>query len=153
MLHRLRVAMVRPERARIHGKIAMDETVVALRSRESEAEEQRARPSFSARLKFFRLVRAGHGQDGLGCAWCRTPSETIVSLCKQSVEPGSLVLSDGLSSYDILAEHGYRHRVVAAGSLDRIHMPFGNFKNWILATHHGVSSKHMQAHVNGFVFA
>ena len=28
MLHKLRAAMVRPERARIHGKIAMDETVV-----------------------------------------------------------------------------------------------------------------------------
>ena len=77
--------------------------------------------------------------------------ETIVAFAKQSVEPGSLVLSDGLSSY-ILAKHGYRHRVVAAGSLDRIHMSFGNFKTWILATPHGVSSKHMQASVNEFVF-
>ena len=31
-------------------------------------------------------------------------------------------------------------------------MSFGNFKTWILGTHHGVSSKHMQAYVNEFVF-
>ena len=78
--------------------------------------------------------------------------KTIVAFVKESVEPGSFILSDDLSSYDILAKHGYRHRVVASGSLDRIHMSFGNFKTWILGTHHGVSSKHMQAYVNEFVF-
>ena len=62
MIHRLRAAMVRPEPARIHGKIAMDEAVVALRSRESEAEEQRARPSFST----ARTARTAQDARGAG---------------------------------------------------------------------------------------
>ncbi len=78
--------------------------------------------------------------------------KTIVAFAKENVEPRSLILSDDLSSYGRLTKHGYRHRVVASASLDRIHMSFGNFKTWILGTHHGVSSKHMQAYVNEFVF-
>lgn len=79
-------------------------------------------------------------------------AKTIVAFAKGNVEPRSLILSDDLSSYDSLTHHGYRHRVVTSASLDRIHMSFGNFKTWILGTHHGVSSKHMQAYVNEFVF-
>ena len=56
--------------------------------------------------------------------------KTIVAFAKESVEPGSLILSDDLSSYDILTKHSYRHRGVSSASLDRIHMSFGNFKTW-----------------------
>jgi len=153
MLHKLRAAMVRPERDRIHGKVEMDETFVGSpksgkRGRGAEgktivlgaievlpAREKRIR---SGRLR-MRVVPDAKGK-------------TIVAFANESVEPGSLIFSDDLSSYDILAKHGYRHRVVSPDGLDRIHMSFGNFKTWILGTHHGVSSKHMQAYVNEFVF-
>jgi len=153
MLHKLRAAMVRPERDRIHGKVEMDETFVGSpkpgkRGRGAEgktivlgaievlpAREKRTR---SGRLR-MRVVPDAKGK-------------TLFAFAKESVEPGSLILSDDLSNYDILTKHGYRHRVVASDSLDRIHMSFGNFKTRILGTHHGVSSKHMQAYVNEFVF-
>jgi len=78
--------------------------------------------------------------------------KTIGAFTKGNVEPRSLILSDDLSSYDGLTKCGYRHRVVTSADLDHIHMSFGNFKTWILGTHHGVSSKHLQAYVNEFVF-
>ena len=153
MLHKLRAAMVRPERDRFHGEIEMDETFVGShkpgkRGRGAEgktivlgaievlpAREKRRR---SGRLR-MRVVPDVKGK-------------TIVAFAKESVEPGSLILSDDLSSYDILTKHSYRHHVVSSASLDRIHMSFGNFKTWIVGTHHGVSSKHMQAYANEFVF-
>lgn len=33
-----------------------------------------------------------------------------------------------------------------------IHIVFGNLDAWLLGTHHGVSSKHLQAYLNEFVF-
>ena len=74
--------------------------------------------------------------------------ETIVAFAKQSVEPGSLVLSDGLSSYEARLPPSCCCR----GQSGPHPYAFGNFKTGILATHHGVSSKHMQASVNEFVF-
>ena len=153
VLHKLRAAMVRPERDRFHGEIEMDETFVGShkpgkRGRGAEgktivlgaievlpAREKRRR---SGRLR-MRVVPDVKGK-------------TIVAFAKESVEPGSPILSDDLSSYDILTKHSYRHHVVSSASLDRIHMSFGNFKTWIVGTHRGVSSKHMQAYANEFVF-
>jgi transposase-like protein len=154
MLHKLRAAMVRPERDRIRGKVEMDETFVGgprpgKRGRGAEGKtivlgaievlpSRKKKRIRSGRLR-MRVVPDAKGK-------------TVVAFAKDTVEPGSLILSDDLTSYGGLAKQGYRHRVVASDSLDHIHMSFGNFKNWILGTHHGVSSKHMQAYVNEFVF-
>ena len=61
--------------------------------------------------------------------------ETIVAFAKQSVEPGSLVLSDGLSSYEARLPPSCCCR----GQSGPHPYAFGNFKTWILATHHGVT--------------
>ena len=100
MLHKLRAAMVRPERDRIHGEIEMDETFVGShkpgkRGRGAEgktivlgaievlpAREKRRR---SGRLR-MRVVPDVKGK-------------TIVAFAKESVEPGSPILSDDLSPY------------------------------------------------------
>jgi len=153
MLHKLRAAMVRPERERIHGKVEMDETFVGApkpgkpgRGAEGKTIVLGAIEVLSSRGKRIRSgrLRMRVVPDAKG--------KTFVAFAKGNVEPGSLIVSDDLSSYDGLAKHGYRHRVVASDRLDRLHMSFGNFKTWILGTHHGVSSKHMQAYVNEFVF-
>jgi transposase-like protein len=153
ILHKLRAAMVRPDRDRIHGKVEMDETFVGApkpgkRGRGAEGKTivlgaVEILPSRGKRIRSGRL-RMRVVPDAKG--------KTIVAFAKGNVEPRSLILSDDLSSYDSLTKHDYRHRVVTSASLDRIHMSFGNFKTWILGTHHGVSSKHMQAYVNEFVF-
>ncbi len=36
--------------------------------------------------------------------------------------------------------------------LPMIHIVFGNLDAWLLGTHHGVSSKHLQGYLNEFVF-
>ena len=55
---------------------------------------------------------------------------------------------------------GYRHKAVAVRGdhaktdkhLPMIHITFGNLDAWLLGTHHGVSSQHLQAYLNEFVF-
>lgn len=153
MLHKLRAAMVRPDRERIRGKVEMDETFVGApkpgkpgRGADGktivlgaiEILPSRGKKIRSGRLR-MRVVPDAKGK-------------TIVAFAKENVEARSLVLSDDLSSYDGLAKCGYRHRIVTSTSLDCIHRTFGNFKTWILGTHHGIGSKHLQAYVNEFVF-
>ena len=153
MLHKLRAAMVRPERDRIHGEIEMDETFVG-----SHKPEKRGRGAEGKTIVLgaIEVLPAREKRRRSGRLRMRVvpdvKGKTIVAFAKESVEPGSLILSDDLSSYDILTKHSYRHRVVSSASLDRIHISFGNFKTWIVGTHHGVSSKHMQAYANEFVF-
>jgi len=55
---------------------------------------------------------------------------------------------------------GYQHKAVAVQGdqaradqhLPMIHIVFGNLDAWLLGTHHGVSSKHLQSYLNEFVF-
>jgi transposase-like protein len=70
------------------------------------------------------------------------------------------VRTDGWTGYDPLEAAGYTHERVAVrgdhaitdAHLPMIHIVFGNLDAWLLGTHHGVSSKHLQAYLNEFVF-
>jgi transposase-like protein len=79
-------------------------------------------------------------------------AESLVGFVESNVEAGSEVRTDGLISYNKLAEKGYTYKIVETHALEHIHKTFGNLKTWIEGTHHGVSKKHMQAYVNEFVF-
>lgn len=153
MLHKLRAATVRPERDRIQGTVEIDETFVGS---PRPGKRGRGAEGKTIVLGAIEVLPARQNRTRSGRLRMRVvpdaKGKTIVAFVEENVEPGSLILSDGLSSYDSLTKQGYRHGVVASDSLDRIHMSFGNFKTWILGTYHGVSSKHMQAYVNEFVF-
>ena len=83
--------------------------------------------------------------------------ETIVG----GVEPGTVVITDGLQSYRGLSKHGYRHdRRGALGSgestdavLPRIHRVAALLKRWLLGTHQGgVSREHLDYYLDEFTF-
>jgi len=62
--------------------------------------------------------------------------------------------------YPNLHKLGYNHTAVpvrgdqakTAQHLPMIHIVFGNLDAWLLGTHHGVSSAHLQGYLNEFVF-
>ena len=68
--------------------------------------------------------------------------------------------TDGWTGYDNLAKLGYKHTAVSVRGdqakidqhLPMIHIVFGNLDAWLLGTHHGVSSAHLQGYLNEFVF-
>lgn len=77
----------------------------------------------------------------------RMPDTSGKSLChavSQCVEPGSVVHTDGLSSYRGLSALGYRYEVTRHSSaamgedpLPRVHRVASLLKRWMLGTHHG----------------
>lgn len=183
MLHKLRAAMVRPERDRIGAKwpVEVDETYVGGATQgEGRGKHHKTlvigivevlprkrslgpdpNQSTGQRLRH----RGGHGR---GFIAGRLRLQTIPNRKQEALEPVVManvqmraeVRTDGWTGYDNLCNLGYRHIAVpvrgdqakADQQLPMIHIVFGNLDAWLLGTHHGVSSTHLQGYLNEFVF-
>jgi transposase-like protein len=153
MLHKLRAAMVRPDRDRIHGDVEVDESFIGAKKPGKRgrgaagkvmvagAVEVLERDERKERVGRLRLQVVADGS-----------ADSLVGFVLSNVQVGSEVRTDGLISYNKLAKKGYSYKIVESRDLEHIHKTFGNLKTWIEGTHHGVSKKHMQAYVNEFVF-
>lgn len=182
MLHKLRAAMVRPERSPIGGQfpVEVDETMVGGatqgkgRGRTDKvlvagAVEVMPRKDIKWTGRDPNLPRGQHrGGHGRGVVAGRLrlavvpnrKQDTLVPFVQRNVAPGAVVRTDGWIGYAPLASLGYRHEAVAVRGdhaktdthLPMIHLVFSNLDAWLLGTHHGVSPKHLQAYLNEFVF-
>ena len=156
-LHKLRRAMVRPGRDRLHGCVEVDETFVG-----GEAEiGWRARGEKS-------LVAVAAEKDGKGIGRIRlavipeSTRDVLRQFIQQSIEPTSLVHTDGLVAYRGLESLGYRHQVsvlvgkdenAASRLLPRVHRVASLLKRWLLGTHQGaVRAKQLAYYLDEFTF-
>ena len=176
ILHKLRAAMVRPDRDRIGGgfPVEVDETWVGGRTRGEgrgrhhktlvvgAIEERRRKVNEGQRDPSKALPRRGGlyaGRLRLHVAPDRS-AKSLEGFVLDSVQPGTHITTDDWSGYDHLAEQGYRLTQVAQRGdpditekhLPLIHLVFGNLKTWLNGVHHGVSPQHLQAYLNEFTF-
>jgi len=182
ILHKLRAAMVRPERDGIGGQwpVEVDETFIGGKTQgEGRGRHHKtlvaavveARPRQGApgpdpnQVSERPRHRGGHGRSVIAG---RLRLEVIPSRKQEdlerfvlaNVQTGTEVRTDGWTGYDNLGKLGYVHKPVAVqgdqsntdAHLPMIHVVFGNLDAWLLGTHHGVSPKHLQAYLNEFVF-
>ena len=181
MLHKLRAAMVRPDRDRIGGEyvVEVDEAEVGGRTRGEgrgvhhkatvvgAVEVRRGDPEEIRRKRKRQKHDKGRpvrGETYAGRLRLRhVPNRggmTLTSFVLDSVAKGSTVVTDGWIGYDGLKKLGYQHEPVVLGGdpelteavLPMIHLVFSNLKSWLLGTHHGVSHRHLQAYLNEYVF-
>jgi transposase-like protein len=152
ILHKLRAAMIRHDRDRIKGTVEVDETYIGGPTTGGKRGRGTKKSIVVATVehkgKFMGRIRLRKIPD--------VTENSLLKFIKDTVEPGSYVETDGFSSYQNLKKHGYRHRPIAPDDVDlalpRAHIVFSNLKTWIKGTHHGVSSKHLAAYLNEFVF-
>jgi transposase-like protein len=157
-LHKLRRAMVRPGRDRLHGRVEVDETQVG-------GEDSNSRGRRLGR-KSLVIVAAEEDGEGIGrIRLARIPNATRSSLhgfiC-QVIEPGSVVHTDGLAAYRGLERIGYGHEAsvltgqdkdAACHFLPRVHRVAALLKRWLLGTHQGaVSPEHLDYYLDEFTF-
>lgn len=158
MLHRYRSAMVRRGRDRLSGEVEVDETLIG-------------------GVKPGRRGRGAAGKVLVGVAVEQTPpkgfgrcrvqvipnaeSETLRSFLLDHVETGSVLITDGLSSYPGAAGSEYVHKATPVkGSGRKAHQLLPGVqrvaslvKRWLLGTHQGsVEVDHMQAYLDEFTF-
>ncbi len=157
-LQKLRSVMVRSGRERLAGRVEIDETYVG-----GQREGKRGR---GAEGKTLVLVAVeGDAKKKLGrvrfrCV--RTVDQAIVeAFVRDYVEPGTTVVTDGLSIYGNLGNLGYKHQphvVTSDGDsalrqLEHVHLVISLLKRWLGATHQGaVTPSHLQAYLDEFSF-
>jgi len=147
MLHKLRAGMVKEGRDKLIGIVQVDETYVG-----------GEKPGLRGRGAFGKVIVAGvaeiHGKAISRIRLRIIPnvnSDTLTNFVKNNVIVGSTVVTDDWPGYNKLNQNGYK-RVIDDSSLGNIHKVFSNLKTWLIGTHHGVSSQHLQAYLNEYTF-
>jgi transposase-like protein len=158
-LHKLRRAMVRPGRDRLSGEIEVDETFVggteeAVHGRETE------------KKALVVIAVEKRGKHGFGRArMARIPDasgEVLLPFIERTIEPGSVVCTDGWKGYNGVEGRGYRHQVTilrgrgkdaALEVLPRVHRIAGLIKRWLQGTHQGrVAPAHLDYYLDEYTF-
>jgi transposase-like protein len=156
-LQKLRRAMVRPGRDRLTGEVEVDETLVG------GVEKGGGRRHLGNKA----LVVIAAQADGAGVGRIRmrrivdASADRLLPFVKDTVEPGSVVITDGWAGYAGLREAGFRHKVKIRGSnperasklLPRVHRVASLLKRWLLGTHQGaVSREQLEYYLDEFTF-
>src|ERR1700683_3214124 len=156
-LHKLRRAMVRPGRERLTGTVEVDESLLGgleegVGGRETEK-------------KALIVVAAQEEGRGVGRIRLRripdASAGSLIPFIEDSVEPGSVIHTDGWLGYEPLKKRGYRHTVTylrgqeesPSELMPRVHLVVSLLKRWLIGTHQGaVSHKHLDYYLDEFTF-
>lgn len=163
MLHKLRSAMVAPDRELLHGEVEVDDAYIGGEETGRPGRGALSKALVACAVELVRWTDKKSGKDRVrtGRVRLRTipdaSAESLLSFVRESVDKGTLVHTDGWPSYNALANEGYDHRPVIQGKereyMRHVHRIFSNVKTWLLGTHHGrVSKKHLQAYLNEYTF-
>ena len=156
-LHKLRRAMVRPDRDRLSGCVEIDETYLG-----GLEEGVRGRQTNN---KALIVVAAQENGRGIGRIRMRRVADASAASLQpfviDSVESDSVVHTDGWEGYSGLARRGYQHKVtvlrnkqqLASELLPRVHRVVSLLKRWLMGTHQGaVSHEHLDYYLDEFTF-
>jgi transposase-like protein len=155
LLHKLRKAMVRPDRDRLIGPVQVDETYIG-----GPRPGKRGRGAAGKTLVFVAVevkdkragrIRLHKIKDASG--------ESLIPAIKESVQPKSEVRTDDWQGYSQLSNSGYKHKVIRkTADVGENLLPLANrvvalLKRWLQGTHQGaVRPTHLDDYLDEFVF-
>ncbi len=159
LLMKLRSALVNPFRTKLKGTIEIDETYVGAKA---SGKRGRGAGNKSIVIAAVEVVDQSDKKVGGRIRMRKIYSISAKDLRKfitDNVEEGSTIVTDGYRGYEGIEKMGYSHKVITgedsedvAKKMQLIHIVFGNLKSFLNGTYHGVSSKHLQAYLNEYVF-
>jgi transposase-like protein len=155
-LHKIRKAMVNPNRTKLSGDVEVDETYIG-----GEAIGKHGR---GAENKV--LVAVAVELDGKKLGRCRmkiivdASAKSLHSFITENVEVGSNLVTDGWSGYSGVESLGFTRDIHLQKNetdeeklLPHIHTIISLLKRWLLGTHQGaVEPKHLQSYLDEYVF-
>jgi len=170
ILHRLRRAMVRPDRDPLQGIVEVDDTVLGHprrgpRKRPSEAALRRYQILEDKLSAIVAIAVEVHDPKGFGRIRLRHVADksatSLVPFIRDEIEPAATVVTDGSQAYRALGNLGYDHRrnvLLGSEDLPHVSMPGVHriaalLKRWILGTHQGsVQSHQLDYYLDEFTF-
>jgi transposase-like protein len=156
-LHKLRRAMIRPDRDRLSGWVEVDETMVG-------GLEDGAWGRQTAR-KAWVVIAAQADGAGLGRIRMRMVKDCSAAnlhpFVQDCVEPGSVIHTDAWQGYAGLEKKGYQREITslrnrrkeASKLMPRVHRVVSLLKRWLLGTHQGgVAYYYLPYYLDEFTF-
>ena len=157
ILHKLRRAMVAPNREPLSGEVEVDEGFLGGRDTDLRGSRQRnGKPLVGVAVEI-----RGEGSGRLRLSLLSDASSaSLTRFVSASVAAGATVHTDGWQGYSGLRAAGFDHRPQTQRArfpdgrylLPRAHRAISNLKTWLQGTHHGVSPKHLPVYLDEFVF-
>jgi len=156
-LHKLRRAMVRPDRQPLAGVVELDETFVGGRTPGGDGGASAKIPVIVA---VERVSDRKFGRIRLQVAE-RPGTEQQIDFARHVIAPGSTIRTDGATIYRRLAGLGYTHEYVvglktpgpAHESLPGVHLVASLLKRWIAGTlHFGYVQHQLPYYLDEFTF-
>lgn len=171
LLHKLRAAMVRPNRDKIgtewpveldivfiggthrsgvRGKTDKTPVVIAVEVRRKEVRDPKTN-------KLIKRVLAGRVRLK---KLERRASAPVDKFVKECIAPGAAIVSDDGGEFGNLLFLGYAHRPITMNGdrakmdsyLPMVSRVTANLKTWIAGTFHGVREQHLQAYLDEYMF-
>ena len=171
LLHKLRAAMVRPDRDKIGSEWPLELDIVFVGGRYKSgiqgktnqtpviiAVEIRHKEVRNAKTKKI-IKRALAGRIRLQSLSDKSAA-SVNPFVRENISPQAIIVSDDGTEFTNLLTMGFKHRPVPMrGDRDKMdkYLPVisrvtTNLKTWIDGTHHGVRYKHLQAYLNEYMF-
>jgi transposase-like protein len=160
MLHKLRRAMVNPEREPLTGQVEVDECFVG--GIEAGLRGGRARGAKALVAVGVEVRGAGSGRVRMAVI-ADASASALTGFVRDNVAAGATVHTDAWKGYRPLSRLGYDHQprsqraARARGEdideiLPRVHRAISNLKSWLQGTHRGVSGEHLQVYLDEYTF-
>lgn len=154
-LHKLRRAMVRPNRDRLSGRVEVDEIYIGgvKKGKRGRGADGKALVLVAAQEDGRRIGRIRlHRLDDASAA-------SLIAAVRNCVEPGSVVRTDGWSGYLPLSSENYTHNVIRKTDdigdnlLPLVNRVASLLKRWLLGTHQGaVGMTHFDYYLDEYTF-
>ncbi|WP_417526744.1 IS1595 family transposase [Marinomonas shanghaiensis] len=156
ILHRLRYAMINPERDKLSGLVEVDETFVG----DIVDINQQDKKKFVVLIAIELIEPKGFGRIRLRQV-DRATKNNIEQFIKDVIEPNSQIHTDGSAAYGSVDSMGYsRKKTVHLGSnvpahetMPGVHRVASLLKRWLLGTYQGaVQSKQLDYYLDEYTF-
>jgi len=152
LLHKLRVAMVRPKRAPLSGAVEVDEVFLGgINNKQLIAVAAEIDGQKTGRIRIQKIANRS--------------TSSLARFIKNNIEKGSTIVTDGWNGYGAIEAEGYKHTPMrkpyfwqdqdpdAAALLPRVHRVASLLKRWYYGTLQGrIEKKNLNTYLNEFVF-
>lgn len=150
-LHKIRRAMVRPNREKLSGIVEVDETYLG-------GAKSGKRGRGAAGKVIIAVAVEDKGSDGIGRIRLKhiedVSASSLNEFIKEVVVVDSKIVTDGWTGYNSVEESKDYSRVVKGShDMDLVHLVISLLKRWLLGTYQGaVRPSHLQYYLDEFTF-